>query len=71
MKSRSADFPRENGSDNIREKTGAEGVVWANEEVEREKRKHPIQMYGVFEWIPAATYLPGPSPAKYCRRMKA
>ena len=22
-------------------------------------------------WIPAATYLPGPSPAKYCRRMRA
>ena len=22
-------------------------------------------------WDPAATYLPGPSPAKYCRRMRA
>ena len=24
-----------------------------------------------FLWYPAATYLPGPSPAKYCRRTRA
>ena len=34
------------------------------------KRKHPAQQ-GVSFWNPAATYLSGPSPAKYCRRIRA
>ena len=39
--------------------------------VTKSKRNTPYIRTGCSFWIPAATYLSGPSPAKYCRRMKA
>ena len=37
----------------------------------RQARKNSIHLDAVFVWYPAATYLSGPSPAKYCRRIRA
>ena len=37
----------------------------------RAARKNSILLDAVFVWYPAATYLSGPSPAKYCRRIRA
>ena len=34
-------------------------------------KKNTMHLHGVFLWYPAATYLSGPSPAKYCRRIRA
>ena len=34
-------------------------------------KKNTMLLHGVFLWYPAATYLSGPSPAKYCRRIRA
>ena len=35
------------------------------------QRKRTVRLDCSFLWYPAATYLPGPSPAKYCRRTRA